>query len=132
MLFFMKTITRSRRLIYAMIVTTTLAFTSPPQGWAMLAPAQAPSVTGTGPLQYDRTQDLRDVQAALESKVVRQGLKDHGLSDAEIQDRLSKLSDRQIHQLAMHSRGVGSGGIVVELLLVVVLVLVIFYLVKRV
>lgn len=116
----------ARRLIYTLIVTTTFAF-MPADGWSMLAPA--------GPSQaqsYDRASDLKTVQTALESKLVRQGLKAHGLTDQEVQDRLGKLSDKQMHQLALRSEGVASGGLVVELLVVVVLVLLIVFLVRRV
>lgn len=118
-----------RRLLYTLIATTTLAFLAPPNGWAMLAPSRTPVETGSA---YDRASDMKTVQAALESKVVRQGLKDYGLSDAEIQSRLSKLSDKQVHQLAMSSHGAAPGGFVVELLVLVVLVLLIIFLVKRV
>ena len=57
---------------------------------AMLAPAAVPP----------RAADAKAVQKALEAKLLRQRLRELGLSDKEIETRLSKLTDQQIHQLA--------------------------------
>ena len=55
-----------------------------------------------------------------------------GLDDKEVDTRLSKLSDREIHRLASSIEAVQPGGIVVELLVIVVLVLLGVYLFQRV
>jgi hypothetical protein len=120
-----------RRLAYALIITTTLAAAAPPKGWAMLAPSQTPAAESAP--AYDRAGDMRSIQAALESKVVSQGLRDHGLTPQETQSRLDRLTDKQIHQLAMRSHGVAAGGdIIIGLLFLVLLVVLIIYLVKRI
>jgi len=98
-----------------------------PNLWAMLAPAQAASATDGQ--TYDRAADMKTVQTALESKIVRERLKDLGLSDKEIDSRLSRLSDQQIHQLAKDIHTLSPGGDVVGILVVVLLVLLIVYLI---
>lgn len=119
-----------RTLSYALIVSTTMLSAMPPNGWAMLAPAQAPAATEGQALQ--RAADMKTVQIALESKILRERLKTLGLSDKEIETRLSRLSDQQVHQLAKNIDTLNSGGIVVEILVVVILVLLIIFLVRRV
>jgi hypothetical protein len=59
---------------------------------AMLVPAAAPPAAA-----------LRAMQKSLEAKVLRQRLHELGLTDQEIQTRLKKLTDQQIHQLASRS-----------------------------
>ena len=57
-----------------------------------------------------------------------------GLSDEEIQTRLSKLSDQQVHQLASRIHALNPGGdfTLFGVLIFVVVVLLIIYLVKRI
>ena len=108
-------------------VTSTLCLQN--NAHAMLVPANqveaAPSV--------DRETDLKTIQTTLESKVLRAKLHAMGLSDAEIDSRVSKLSDTQVHQLASQIRAVHpAGGLIIGLLVLVVLVLLIIYLIKRI
>ncbi|MDD5303098.1 MAG: PA2779 family protein [Elusimicrobia bacterium] len=119
-----------RSLIYTLILTTTALFGDPPSGWANLAPsgiatdAPAPSVS--------RASDMKTISTALESKALRGRLKAMGLGDKEVESRLGKLSDQEIHQLATQIDAVRPGGLVVEVLVIVVLVLLVIYLFKRV
>ncbi|MCX5786947.1 MAG: PA2779 family protein [Elusimicrobia bacterium] len=98
-----------------------------PDGWAMLAPAQG--AARTGGQAYDRAADMKTVQTALESKVVRERLKTLGLTDKEIESRLTRLSDQQVHQLAKDVDTLGPGGGVVGVLIIVIVVLAILYLI---
>lgn len=100
---------------------------------AMLAPAVAPGSEQSP----QRAADLARIQRVLENKRVSQKLKDLGLSESEVQDRLSKLSDREVHQLATKMQALtpagDSGlGLVIALLVIGVLALLIVYLAKRV
>ncbi len=96
---------------------------------AMLAPA---STVQNAPV-FDRDQDINVIQAALESKILREKLQGLGLSDDEIQSRLSRMSDAEVHQLASQIRSVHpAGSLLIGLLVVVVLVLLIIYLFKRI
>jgi len=80
----------------------------------------------------DRTLDLQAVQAALETKLVRQRLADFGFTPEEIGARISQLSDQQIHQVAQRLDAVRVGqdglGIFIGLLIIAGLVLIIYYL----
>jgi hypothetical protein len=62
---------------------------------AMLAPDP------TSQLQSQRTGDLATVQKLLETKIVQQRLQDIGLTSDEMLAKVSKLSDSQIHQIAV-------------------------------
>lgn len=116
--------TAARALCFALMVSVTMVC-APSKGWALLAPAQGASKT-------DRASDMKTIQTALESKVIRERLKTLGLSEKETEARLAKLSDQQIHRLAKDIDTVSSGGIIEAVLVVVVLVLLILFLVKRV
>ncbi len=85
-----------RALVYTLILTTTLVCTLNSEGRAMLVPAETPAATSS----LNRSSDMKTIQGALESKVLRARLKELGLTDAEINLRLSRLSDKQVHQLA--------------------------------
>jgi hypothetical protein len=83
--------------------------------------------------QIDRKADMAVIQKALESKLLRNKLKAVGLNDAEIESRLSKMSDTQVHQFASQIKAVNpAGDAIVYVLVVVVLVLFIIYLIKRI
>ena len=117
----------ARALIYSLIASTTMLCTLSPNGWAMLAPAQGAAATGGQ--AYDRAADMKTVQTALESKVVRERLKALGMTDKEIESRLTRLSDRQVHQLAKDVNTLGPGGGVIGVLIIVIVVLAILYLI---
>jgi Family of unknown function (DUF6627) len=79
--------------------------------------------------QTDRTGDLEKIQQALEVKAVSERLAQLGLTRDEIQNRMSQLSDRQIHQIALQldDLKVGKGdvlGVVVALLVIAILVVI--------
>ena len=121
-----------RWLACVLAVTTTFVCSLQTNASAMLVPAAAPiPVADSVP---DRAADIQTVQKTLESKVLRQRLHEMGLSDEEIQTRLSKLSDQQVHQLASRIHALNPGGdfTLFGVLIFVVVVLLIIYLVKRI
>jgi hypothetical protein len=80
--------------------------------------------------QTDRASDLEKIRKVLEVKAVSERLGQLGLSQAEIQQRLSKLSDLQIHQAALQldDLKIGGGdalGVIIAVLVIAVLVIVI-------
>jgi cytochrome c553 len=105
---------------------------------AMFIPAAShQGEAGAAVASVVRTADLTKIQAALESKVLRQKLMDYGLSPEEAMSRLDKLSDEQVHQLAAHADSLQAGGdavgfLVALMILALLVVLLIFLLEGRI
>jgi hypothetical protein len=80
--------------------------------------------------QIDRTSDLDKIQKILETKMLKTRLEQLGFSQNEIQARLSRLNDQQIHQLALKLDKIKVGGNGFEILVVILLIaiLVVLYL----
>jgi hypothetical protein len=99
----------------------------PIESGAMLAPADE-SITSAG-VSSSRTEDLQTVRRVLEQKIVQQRLQDIGLSQGDINTRLDRMSDGQLHAMATQLNSVipaGDGGMIwqiVGILLIVVLVI---------
>ena len=91
----------------------------------------APS-TPMAAYSWDRDGDLDRIQESLEVKMISQRLDKLGFSEEEIQSRLTCMSDRQIHQLALKLDELKVGGdgfgFIVGILVIVILVWVIVYL----
>ena len=115
-------------LIMALIAIST--FAGPAEAMYISTTPDHETVDVTG-ISHVREADLVRIQAAIESKIIRQKLMDYGLSSADAMARVCKLSDEQIHLLAAHTDSLQAGsdgadlffGIVIVALLVVVLVL---------
>jgi len=82
--------------------------------------------------EVDRKADIEKVQRFLEMKIVRDRLEKLGFTYEEINNRLSQLSDQQLHQVAQQidELKVGSDGIgfVIGLLVITILVILILQL----
>ncbi|HXY55386.1 MAG TPA: PA2779 family protein [Nitrospirota bacterium] len=135
----MKTILRAyySKPLVIYLVTSLLSltmFSGPAE--AMFVPA-APQqgFTGSTAESAGRAAELAKIQAALESKVVQQKLKDYGLTPEEAMARINKLSDDQIHQFATNTEAVQAGGDGVEaligLVILAILVVVLIYLLQH-
>ena len=75
--------------------------------------------------QADRAADLGKIQKVLEMKMVRERLEKLGFAQDEIQNKLSSLSDQQMHSLALQIDEIKVGGdlgIVIALLVITILV----------
>jgi len=120
----------TQTMIWMLAITTLVMGWCPPEGMAMLAPALSPASESASDL--NRVADLRKIQVVLESKVVRQRLEDFGLTPEEINARLTRLSDDQLHQLATRidalAPGGGGLGIIVALLVIAILAVILVYL----
>ena len=78
----------------------------------------------------ERAADLQKIRQTLEMKAVGERLTQLGLTSAEVQQRLSSLSDQQIHQIALQLDDLKIGqsdalGVIIALLVIVILVIVI-------
>jgi len=78
----------------------------------------------------ERASDLQKIQRFLEMKMVRERFRELGISPEEIQDRLGRVSEPQLHQLALKldelKIGADAGlGIIIFLLVVAIVVIII-------
>ena len=128
----MKTLKRTPALIHmilwALVVATFTTVWVPQAGLAMLAPA-TPDTSAAG---MDRTQDLQTVQRALENKMIQQRLEDLGLSPEEINAKMDRLSDAQLHQMATQIDALMPGGqlhLLVTILVVLAIILLVVILI---
>jgi hypothetical protein len=76
-----------------------------PRVYAGFSPSE---VVGFSPI--DRGSDLGKIQNAIETKMIGERLKQFGLTQDEIQKKLSQLSDQQIHWLALQLDELKVGG----------------------
>jgi hypothetical protein len=77
----------------------------------------------------NRAVDLQKVQKVLESKMIRERLRQLGFTEEGIQNRLMQLSDEQIHRLALKLDELTVAGDTGEAILIVLLIAVIVVLV---
>lgn len=79
--------------------------------------------------QSVRVADMDKIQRVLESRIISERLKGLGLSEEEINTRLSKLTDEELHQFATQVDSLYPGGnglgIVIAILVIILLVIVI-------
>ncbi|MCE5273502.1 MAG: PA2779 family protein [Deltaproteobacteria bacterium] len=86
--------------------------------------AQIPSMGSTTPQAGNALpNDIASVQQALETRVVRAQLEAYGLSPDEVTSKLSSLSPRQIHLLAVASPDLPTGGDARTLVMIVVIII---------
>jgi hypothetical protein len=79
-----------------------------------------------------RQEDMATIQRALEDKLVRERLKDLGYTEEEIQARLDRLSDAEVHSLAsqldfLMPAGGWEAAVVVILLVAILVVLILMW-----
>ena len=77
------------------------------------------------------------VRRALENKIVSEKLMSHGLTKEEVSEKISTMTDEQVHQIASLTDRIPAGGdgvvaVVVTLLVITALVLLIIFLWKRI
>jgi len=80
-----------------------------------------------------RIEDMQKIQRVLESKVLQDRLHKLGMNEQQINDKLSRLSDAQVHVFASRVDKVTSGGfagLLIGLLVLGILVLLFIYLLK--
>lgn len=72
--------------------------------------------------QADRSSRLQNIQKILEAKMICKRLQQLGFSQDDIQRRLSRLDDQQIHQIALQLDDIKVGGNGFEVLVVLILI----------
>ncbi len=91
-----------------------------PRVFAGLSPSEVIALS-----QSDRHSDLQKIQKVLESKMIRERLKQLGFSEEGIQNRLHQLTNDQIHQIALQidELNVGGDGVTVAIIILLILIL---------
>jgi len=106
------------------LVATMFIIGIAPRVYAGFSPSEGGALSSA-----ERASELEQIQKFLEMKMVRERLRELGLSPDEIQARLNQFSDRQIHQLALKlddlKVGADAGLVMVILLLAVAITVVI-------
>jgi len=92
---------------------------------AGLSPSEIIAIART-----DRSADLGKIQKVLEIKAISERLSQFGVTQDDIQKKLTQLSDLQIHQIALQldDLRIGQGdalGIIIALLVIAILIVVI-------
>lgn len=86
-------------------------------------------------LSHVREQELSKVRRALESKELQEKLKSYGLTKEEVEQKLSQLSDEQVHMLAKASDKVLAGGdaisVAIGILIIAILLVVLLKLLNK-
>lgn len=80
----------------------------------------------------DRAADMETIQKTLETKMIKERLGKLGFTPEEINNRLSQLSDQQIHKFALQVDDLKAGkdgalGVIIALLVIVLLVVLILH-----
>jgi len=79
----------------------------------------------------DRAANVERIQSVLETKAVRERLSQFGLNQDEIAERLSQLSDEQIHQLALQLDDLRVGqdatGVIIAILVIIIIVILVLH-----
>lgn len=85
--------------------------------------------------EHSREADIARIQRVLESKLVSDKLSQAGLTEEEINGKITQLSDEEVHSFASQLESVYPGGdglgIIIGLLIIVILVMVILKLSDR-
>lgn len=86
-------------------------------------------------VKNQRDIEIDKIQRALENQIVKEKLKAYGLNEEEVKEKLSKMTDEQIHMLAQASDRVLAGGdgigAVIGVLVIILLIIVILKLLNK-
>ncbi len=91
----------------------------------------APSETVNLPTA-ERMADLKKIQKVLQTKMIKERLKQLGFTEESIQNRLHQMSDEQLHQFARQLDDLKVGGngaeVVISLFVIAILIVILVYL----
>ena len=90
------------------------------------------SVTSEGQTSQSlREMEINKIQRALENQLVREKLKAYGLTPEEVNQKLSQMSDQQIHMLAQASDKVLAGGDILGTIIAVLIIVLLIVLILK-
>jgi|GEM_PF-1173496 len=111
-----------RKVLYLVLFCFSVLSLVPNTGEAVVV-SDSQNVAGV-----QRAKDLAQIRAVLERKEIESRLESFGLSSAEIEKRLSLLTDEELHKLATELDRLNPGGQgALVILLIIALVVVILY-----
>ncbi len=80
----------------------------------------------------ERMADLKKIQKVLQTKMIKERLKQLGFTEESIQSRLQQLNDEQLHQFARQLDDLRVGGngaeVVISLFVIAILIVILVYL----
>ena len=90
------------------------------------------SVTSEGQISQSlRNMEINKIQRALENQLVREKLKAYGLTPEEVNQKLSQMSDQQVHMLAQASDKVLAGGDILGTIIAVLIIVLLIVLILK-
>ncbi len=119
--------------IAVVLASWTLFYNASP-ALAALAPSKAPTSILLSS-NTKRQEYIKQIQKALENKIVAQKLKEYGMSPEEVKQKLNTMNNEQLKLLANSSKKLQAGGdglgLVIAVLVIVLLVVLILRLTGR-
>lgn len=125
---------RNTNLLITIIVLSSFVPVSAISASVRAAVVNSQMVTNDGTETTPRQTDELKVRRALEHKLVRERLKSAGLSQEQIDKKISRMSDEEVHKLASLSDKVPAGGhagVLVSALALVAAVFLVIYILER-
>lgn len=82
-------------------------------------------------VKSEREANIDKIQRALENEIVKEKLKANGLDENQIKEKLSQMSDQQIHMLAQASDKVLAGGDAMGSLIGIFMLIMVLFLILK-
>ncbi len=98
-----------------------------------ISPAMASFVGSKPPIEINtnRTLYIKEIQKALENKIVAQKLKEYGMNKKEIEKKLKSMNDQQLRLLANASKKLNAGGDALGLAIAALVIVLLVVLILR-
>ncbi|GAB6078077.1 PA2779 family protein [Hydrogenobaculum acidophilum] len=104
--------------------------------WTMfynVSPAMASFVSSKPPIEINssKSQYIKEIQKALENKVVAEKLKEYGMNPKEVKEKLKSMNEEQLKLLANASEKLNAGGDALGLAIAVLVIVLLVVLILR-
>ncbi|AEF19371.1 MULTISPECIES: PA2779 family protein [unclassified Hydrogenobaculum] len=104
--------------------------------WTMfynVSPAMASFISSKAPIQENsqKSDYIKEIQKALENKIVAQKLKEYGMNPKEVKEKLKSMNEEQLRLLANASKKLNAGGDVLGLAIAVLVIVLLVVLILR-
>jgi len=104
--------------------------------WTMfynVSPAMASFISSKAPIQENsqKSDYIKEIQKALENKIVAQKLKEYGMNPKEVKEKLKSMNEEQLRLLANASKKLNAGGDALGLAIAVLVIVLLVVLILR-